>query len=82
MNTWVQESLSQNGAMIDTIDWHSYTTSHYDNAVQARAWSASSPQSGLPREQYISEWEKLSGEACNEASPQQAAGYHKEEHCL
>ena len=42
--------------MIDTIDWHNYGTSHYDNAVQAWAWSASSPQSSLPRELYISEW--------------------------
>ena len=56
MNTWVQESLRQNGTMLDTIDWHNYGTSHYDNAVQARAWSASAPQSSLPRELYLSEW--------------------------
>jgi len=56
MNTWVQGSLSENGTMLDTVDWHNYGTSHYDNAVQAWAWSASSPQSSLPRELYISEW--------------------------
>ena len=56
MNTWVQESLRQNGTMLDTVDWHNYGTSHYDNAVQARAWSASAPQSSLPRELYMSEW--------------------------
>jgi hypothetical protein len=55
MNTWVQESLIKNGTIIDVIDWHNYGTSHYDNAVQARVWSAQYGQ-GIPRELYISEW--------------------------
>ena len=47
MNTWVAESLRLNATMIDRIDWHNYSTSHYDNAVQARAWSAQySPSAG------------------------------------
>ena len=46
-NTWVAESLRLNTTMIDRIDWHNYSTSHYDNAVQARAWSAQySPSAG------------------------------------
>jgi hypothetical protein len=42
--------------MIDVIDWHNYSTSHYDNAVQARAWSAQHNKNGIPQELYISEW--------------------------
>jgi hypothetical protein len=56
MNTWVEESLRQNDAIIDVIDWHDYGTSHYDEAVQAHAWSTLHNQSGIPRELYISEW--------------------------
>jgi hypothetical protein len=56
MNTWVQEPLRQNATIIDVIDWHNYGTSHYDNAVQAHAWSAQYGQKGIPQELYISEW--------------------------
>jgi hypothetical protein len=56
MNTWVEESLRQNATMIDVIDWHNYSTSHYDNAVQAHAWSARYTPNGIPQTLYISEW--------------------------
>ena len=56
MNTWVAESLRLNATMIDGIDWHNYSTSHYDNAVQARAWSAQYSPPGIAHELYISEW--------------------------
>ena len=56
MNTWVEESLRENGTLIDGIDWHQYGTEHYESAVQAWAWSARYEQSGIPRQLYISEW--------------------------
>jgi hypothetical protein len=56
MNTWVAESLRLNATMIDAIDWHNYSTSHYDNAVQAHAWSAQYSPKGISQELYISEW--------------------------
>ena len=56
MNTWVAESLRLNATMIDRIDWHNYSTSHYDNAVQAHAWSAQYSPPGISHELYISEW--------------------------
>jgi hypothetical protein len=56
MHTWVEESLRQNVATIEVIDWHNYSTSHYDNAVQAHAWRAQYGPRGSPQGLYIAEW--------------------------
>jgi hypothetical protein len=56
MNAWVEESLVKNDDIIDSVDWHSYSSSHYDSAVQAQSWIAMYDQDGVHEETYLSEW--------------------------
>ncbi len=57
VNSWVEESLIQNDHVVDVVDWHNYSSSHYAGAVQVNEWIALySDGDGKHEDTYISEW--------------------------
>jgi hypothetical protein len=56
MNAWVEKSLEENDDIIEVVDWHSYSSSHYDDAVQAHAWIAMHDSDNVHEATYLSEW--------------------------
>lgn len=56
VNTWVEESLIQNDDVVDVVDWHNYSSSHYAGAVQVNEWIAEHDSDDKHEDTYLSEW--------------------------
>ncbi|MCU0574058.1 MAG: hypothetical protein MUC41_13835 [Syntrophobacteraceae bacterium] len=56
VNSWVEQSILQNDHVIDVVDWHNYSSSHYAGAVQVNEWIDKYDSDRKDEGTYISEW--------------------------